>query len=166
MKTYHWLFLAQPYPLPEMLIEPNPAAYLDWTIASWTKTKDLSAFDPAALAEYRLHYATPEHVHATCNDYRAGQTCDLTLDEADRAANKRINCPTLVIWGDAGIPGNVERGAGRPPLDIEAQPLAAWRPWCSDLRGTAIDCGHFLAEENPKAMLAVMLPFLLESAGR
>jgi len=165
MKTYHWLFLAQPYPLPEMLIEPNPAAYLDYTIASWTKTKDLSPFDPAALAEYRLHYATPEHVHATCNDYRAGQTCDLALDEADRAAAKRINCPTLVLWGDAGIPANVEHGAGHPP-DVEAQPLAAWQPWCSDLRGAAVDCGHFLAEENPTAMLAVMLPFLLESAGR
>ena len=46
MKTYHWTFLAQPNPLPEMLIEPNPAAYLDYMIASWTKTKDLSTENP------------------------------------------------------------------------------------------------------------------------
>ena len=53
MKTYHWLFLAQPHPLPEMLIEQNPVGYLDYTIASWTKTKDLSAFSEEALSEYR-----------------------------------------------------------------------------------------------------------------
>ncbi|MGL4295567.1 MAG: alpha/beta fold hydrolase, partial [Aestuariivirga sp.] len=53
MKTYHWLFLAQPNPLPEMLIERAPVAYLDYTLASWTKSKDLSAFSESALAEYR-----------------------------------------------------------------------------------------------------------------
>jgi len=160
MKTYHWLFLAQPNPLPEMLIEPNPASYLDYTIASWTKTKDLSAFDPAALAEYRLHYATPEHVHATCNDYRSGQTYDLKADEADRAAARKIECPTLVLWGDAGIPA-----IKRESDDIEADdPLKTWSAWCTDLRGSAIDSGHFVAEENPQATLAQLLPFFKEFA--
>jgi haloacetate dehalogenase len=156
MKTYHWLFLAQPYPLPEMLIEPNPAAYLDYTIASWTKTRDLSAFDPRALGEYRLHYATPEHVHATCNDYRAGQTCDLAFDEADRAATRKIACPMLAIWGQAGIPS----AAATPAEDVEEDPLSTWRQWCTDVTGAAIDSGHFVAEENPEATLAHLLPFV------
>lgn len=161
MKTYHWLFLAQPNPLPEMLIEPNPAAYLDYTIASWTKARDLSAFDADALAEYRFHYATPEHVHATCNDYRAGQTYDLAADEADRKAGKKIACPTLVLWGDAGIPA-IKRGDD----DIEADdPLKTWRGWCKDVRGAGIDSGHFVAEENPAQTMAHLLPFLREFAG-
>jgi haloacetate dehalogenase len=159
MKTYHWLFLAQPNPLPEMLIEPNPAAYLDYTIASWTKAKDLWAFDPLALAEYRLHYATPEHVHATCNDYRAGQTCDLAFDEADRLAGKKIGCPTLAIWGEAGIPSEV---SGR---DVEQDPLTVWRQWCNNVSGAGVESGHFVAEENPQATLAHLLPFL-EHHGR
>jgi haloacetate dehalogenase len=158
MKTYHWLFLAQPNPLPEMLIEPNPVAYLDYMIASWAKAKDLSSFDPAALAEYRLHFATPEHVHATCNDYRAGQTYDLKADEADRAANRKIDSPTLVLWGDAGIPAT-KRGGD----DVEADdPLKIWGAWCSNLRGSAIDSGHFIPEENPEQTLAQLLPFLRE----
>jgi haloacetate dehalogenase len=158
MKTYHWLFLAQPNPLPEMLIEPNPAAYLDYTIASWAKTKDLSSFDPVALAEYRLHYATPEHVHATCNDYRAGQTYDLKADEADRAAGRKIACPTLVLWGDAGIPA-IKRGG----VDIEADdPLKTWSAWCENLRGAPVDSGHFVTEENPAQTLSHLLPFLME----
>ncbi len=148
MKTYHWLFLAQPNPLPEMLIERAPVAYLDYTLASWTKSKDLSAFSESALAEYRTHYATPEHIHATCNDYRAGATYDLAADEADRAAGKKIACPVLALWGDAGIPSETE------------SPLQAWRPWCDALDGRGIDSGHFMAEENPAATLAALLPFL------
>lgn len=153
MKTYHWLFLAQPNPLPEMLIGPNAAGYLDYTIASWTKARNLSAFSAEALAEYRLHYAMPEHIHAACNDYRAGATCDLRADEADRAAGRRIACPTLAVWGTAGIPSETDG------------PLEAWRDWCGQLEGHGIDSGHFLAEENPAATLAALLPFLTRHAG-
>ena len=148
MKTYHWLFLAQPNPLPEMLIERAPIAFLDYTLASWTKSKDLSAFSEAALAEYRLHYSIPEHIHATCNDYRAGQTCDLAADEADRKTGRRITCPTLTLWGDAGIPSET------------AGPIETWRQWCTQVEGAGIDSGHFVAEENPEQLMAHLVPFL------
>ncbi len=148
MKTYHWLMLAQPHPLPEMLIEPNPVGYLDYTLASWTKAKDLSSFSEDALAEYRLHYATPEHIHATCNDYRAGATYDLAVDEADRAAKRMITCSTLAVWGNAGIPSETDG------------PLATWREWCTSIEGHGVDSGHFIPEENPDALLAALMPFL------
>lgn len=148
MTVYHWPFLAQPHPLPETLIGGNPVFYLDAKLAAWAKTGDLSAFDPEALAQYRLHYAAPETIHATCNDYRAGATFDLEADAADRAAGRRIACPTLALWGEAGIPNETEG------------PLDTWRAWCDDVRGAAVDSGHFLAEENPDATLAHLLPFL------
>jgi haloacetate dehalogenase len=135
-----------------MLIEQNPVGYLDYTIASWTKTKDLSAFSEEALSEYRLHYATPEHIHATCNDYRAGATYDLKADEEDRAAGRRITCPALALWGNTGIPSQFE------------DPLGAWREWCDRVEGHGIDSGHFVAEENPQATLEALLPFLLAHA--
>ena len=148
MKTYHWLFLAQPHPLPEMLIGKSPEAYLDYTIASWTRAKSLVAFHPVALAEYRASYARPDYIHASCNDYRAGQTFDLAADEADRAAGKMIACPTLALWGSAGIPSETDG------------PLAAWREWCADLRGEGIESGHFIPEENPPGLLKALMPFL------
>lgn len=151
MKTYHWLFLAQPHPLPEMLIEAAPIGFLDYTIARWSKSKDLSAFAPAALAEYRLHFSTPEHIHATCNDYRAGQSCDLADDEADRAAGRRITCPLLVLGGDAGIPAEMADLAG------------AWSRWAGKVETGVIAAGHFLPEENPQATLDRLLPFLAEA---
>jgi haloacetate dehalogenase len=148
LRTYHWLFLAQPHPLPEMLIEPAPVSYLDYSLAGWTKARNLAAFDAAALAEYRLHYATPEHIHATCNDYRAGATCDYAHDAADRAAGRRIACPTLALWGDAGIPGETDG------------PQEVWQAWCEKLTVRSIDSGHFVAEENPDAVMAELAPFL------
>ena len=148
MKTYHWLFLAQPHPLPEMLIEPAPAGFLDYTMARWTKAKDLSAFDPRALAEYRLHFSTPDHIHATCNDYRAGQTCDLADDESDRAQGRRIGCPLLALWGDTGIPSTM--------TDLGS----LWSPWARQVTTGVVASGHFLPEENPQATLAHLLPFL------
>ena len=107
-------------------------------------------FDPEALAQYRLHYAAPDTIHASCNDYRAGATYDLEADEADRAEGRKIVCPTLALWGDAGIPNEA------------ASPLDTWRQWCEDVRGASVDSGHFVAEENPKETLEHLLPFLKE----
>lgn len=148
MKTYHWLFLAQPVPLPEMLIGKAPRDYLDYTMASWTKARDLSAFAPGAMEAYRTSFARPDNIHAACNDYRAGATFDLAADEADRAAGRRILCPTLALWGTAGIPSET------------SGPLEAWREWCVLVDGAGVDAGHFIAEENPAGTLAHLLPFL------
>ena len=58
--------------MPEMLIEKDPIGYIDYKMASWTKAKDMSAFDPRALAHYHAFFSDPLRIHATCEDYRAG----------------------------------------------------------------------------------------------
>ncbi|MGI8526986.1 MAG: alpha/beta fold hydrolase [Pseudolabrys sp.] len=146
LKVWHWPFLAQPYPLPETVLNTNSIAYIHLKMASWTKAKDLSAFDPRALAHYDAFYADPLRIHATCEDYRAGATTDLTNDEADRTAGKKIGCPLFALWGAAGIPG-------------DSGPLAIWRDWANEVTGKPIDSGHFVAEENPPATAAALLEF-------
>ena len=143
MKTYHWVFLAQPEPLPETLIAGNSDFYLERTLAP---------FAPEALDHYRAFFRQPARIHATCEDYRAGRTRDLEADEADREAGRKIACPLLAVWGAAGFPG------------ATGGPLAVWREWADDVRGQAIDAGHFVCEENPRATLDALLPFLLEDA--
>ena len=149
MNGYHWTFLAQDHPMPETMIGANPQYYLDWTLASWTASRDLSAFDETALADYRQGFTQAERLYAVCNDYRAGWTYDRTADEKDRDEGRMIQCPLQVLWGSHGIPGKGDAG-----------PLELWQPWCDQVSGGQVDCGHFLAEENPEGTLEGLVPFL------
>jgi haloacetate dehalogenase len=126
---WHWFFLAQPEPLPERLIAAAPDDFYF--------RGDRARFDPEALADYLAAVRDPTVIHAMCQDYRAGATIDHELDEADLAAGRRIQCPLLVLW------------AGRDELGRWFDVLATWRRWADDVRGRAMDCGHYLAEERP-----------------
>jgi haloacetate dehalogenase len=149
MQVYHWTFLAQPAPVPERLITADPIPWLEHTLASWTKPKSLKPFDARALAHYRAAFNNPDRIHAMCEDYRAGASIDPQRDREDVVSGKRVLSPTLVLWGDAGIPA-----AGASPLDIWRATLAP------KAEGSSVDSGHFLPEENPDATLAALLPFL------
>jgi haloacetate dehalogenase len=149
MKIWHWPFLAQAAPLPEMLIGGNPVGYLEWKMASLSGTGDLSPFDERAMEHYRAFIQVPERIHATCEDYRAGWEGDLAADEADRAAGNKITCPVLAAWGGKGIPSET------------TGPLAIWREWASDVRGVTIDSGHYPCEENPEATAKVLIEFFV-----
>jgi haloacetate dehalogenase len=149
---FHWAFLARPAPFPETMIGHDPHFFVDYLLAQWTRAKDLSAFDPRALALYRHHFAKPEVIAATCADYRAGATIDTDIDAADKAAGKTIIAPMLALWG-------AERKNG-----FVNTPLETWKAWCPHVRGSGIESGHFLAEEAPDATLAHLMPFLLEGS--
>jgi haloacetate dehalogenase len=147
MKIWHWMFLAQAEPMPEMLIGKAPVEYWNLKCAALSKAKDLSCFDPRALAHYHAFIQDPTRIHAICEDYRAGQSADLAFDEADRAAGNKIKCPVLALWGDAGVPSET------------SGPLATWREWADDVRGGPIDSGHYVCEEAPDAVSAALLDF-------
>lgn len=149
--AYHWQLLAQPAPLPEMLLSSNPIFYLDRKLTSYSGGKSLDVFPPDVLEHYRAQMSDPARVHAICEDYRAGAAIDRRLDAEDRVAGRRIKCPTLALWGTKYV-GN----GGANPVEI-------WRSWCDDVVGTEISAGHYLAEENPKATVAALLEFLLGS---
>lgn len=148
LSIYHWMFLAQPFPLPETLIDGAPDFFLETKLAAWGKTRDLSFFDAAAFAAYRRQIRDPARVHAMCEDYRAGAGIDYEQDAADREAGKRIEVPALVLWGAGGL-----TPTGETPLHV-------WQRWASNVRGMGIDSGHYLPEENPPDTLAALIPFL------
>jgi haloacetate dehalogenase len=147
-RAWHWSFLALPAPFPETMIGKDPLFFFDWRAARGTKVKNLSAFDPRALAHYHAFFNDPVRIHAICEDYRAGRTTDLAHDEADRAAGKKITCPMLAIWGAAGgVPAETD------------DPLATWREWATDVRGFGVDSGHYLAEEVPQLTAQALIDF-------
>jgi haloacetate dehalogenase len=139
---YHWFFLIQPDELPERLIGADPAFYLRWTLEHWCGTPD--ALAEAAVAEY-LRCFDAATIHATCEDYRAGATVDLADEAADQ--NRRIVCPLLLLWSATGT-------------GVLYDVLAIWRERAHDVRGRALDCGHFLPEERPEAVVDELRAFL------
>ena len=148
MKVFHWTFLAQPYPLPEMLIGKAPVEYLEWKMKAWNGKGDAGVFDPRAFEHYCTAFKQPARIHASCEDYRAGQTTDFANDDADQKAGRKIAAPLLALWGVSGIPA-----AGESPLDV-------WKRWAVNVSGKAIPCGHFLPEEAPQETAAELIPFL------
>ncbi len=137
--------LTKPAPIPETLIGGAPDTWLDMCFGGWAGTA--GAFTPEARAEYRRGFATPEGIHATCEDYRAGATVDCDHDAATIAAGAKIAAPLLALWGTRGLVGR------------RFDPLAAWRDYAADVRGQALPCGHFLPEEAPDETLAALLDF-------
>lgn len=141
---WHWSFLAQPHPFPEQLIAGDPETFFFRRQFRGI----LRSFD--AYPEYAGYCRDPHVVHAMCEDYRAGAGYDRLLDEADMKAGRKIGCPVQVLWGAKGAVG-----AWYDPLEV-------WRAWAEDVRGEAIDCGHFLPEEKPAETLAALRGFFGE----
>ncbi|KAF5984608.1 haloacetate dehalogenase H-1 [Fusarium coicis] len=157
LKAYHWLFLAQPDPFPERMIEgtDNGKHYLEHTLASWTRKKSLEDFDERALEEYREAYCNGKRIHSTCEDYRAGAFLDMVYDEKDLQEGNKIQAPMLAIWGNAGVSAESLQNKSEGPLEI-------WQKYARNVRGKALECGHFIPEEDPEGLAEVLVPFLLE----
>jgi len=143
---FHWFFLIRPFPFPETLISADPELYLRHTLGS--RPAGLAPFSPEAYAEYARCIQDPGTIHGLCEDSRASAGIDLDHDRADLAEGRKVTCPMLALWGAQGAVGKV------------VDPLAEWRLVAADVRGKALDAGHYLPEEVPEAVLAEVLPFL------
>ena len=148
---WHWFFLIQPSPLPERLIEADPAAYV--TDLMGGRSSGLAPFDPRALAEYQRCLAEPGAARSLCEDYRASATIDLEHDRADRDAGRKLTMPVLVLWGERGV------------IEKCFHPLDEWRRVADDVRGRSLPCGHYVPEEAPEQLVAEVLGFLMRSPG-
>ena len=135
---WHWFFLIQPAPLPERLIEADPAGYVRDLMDRGNA--GLAPFDARALAEYQRCLALPGAAHGLCEDSRAAASVDLEDDRADREAGRMLTMPVLAMWGEQGV---VHRCFA---------PLDEWRRVALDVRGGPLRCGRYIAEEAPERL--------------
>ncbi|HBR99254.1 MAG TPA: alpha/beta hydrolase [Gammaproteobacteria bacterium] len=147
---YHWFFLIQPDGLPERMIGADPAYYLHEKLQRWSAPG--AVFAEEAVAEYARCFATPEAIHASCEDYRAAASIDLTHDEEDM--HKKISCPLLVLWGAQGF---VHR-----TYDV----LSVWCNRAERAEGKTLDCGHFLPEEASADVCEELMRFFADASYR
>ena len=143
---WHWFFFGQTEKPAERVISADPEA--------WYRPNREQMGDEN-YADYLRAIHDPEVVHAMMEDYRAGLGIDRAHDEADRAAGRRVHCPSLVLW------------ATRDDMEeLYGDPLDVWSAWADDLRGGAIESGHHIAEEAPEALVAQLRGFLRASPAR
>ena len=141
---YHWFFLIQRFPLPETLLSKQVPHYILGRIGRGPG--GIKVFEKKAVAEYVRAFRDPRTIHATCEDYRAAAGIDLLHDKKD--LKSKIKMPVLVLWGKKGV------------IEMMFKPLSDWREVAKDVRGRALDCGHFLPEEAPAAVLRELRRFL------
>lgn len=144
-----WSLLAQPEPLPERLLSADPAAVVDDALHNWGS--DAGAFPVEVRREYVQALSTIEAVHAICEDYRAAITIDRDLDDRDHRAGRCIRCPTLVLWSKGSALDHW--------YDSDGGVMGIWKRWAADVRGHAIEGGHFFPEQNPAAAIAQLGSF-------
>jgi len=136
---YHWFFLIQEAPLPEQMLKAVGPQYILMRLGRG-KT-GIKVFDKRALAEY-VRCFDP---HSTCEDYRAAATIDLVHDRKNKA---KITMPVLALWGRQGV------------IAALFNCLRDWREVATDVRGRALQCGHFIPEEKPAELVAELRSFL------
>jgi haloacetate dehalogenase len=141
--AWHLYLMAQPKDLPERMIE----AVAEDLFASF-----LDAWDPTGQTfppEVRRHYidASCAAVPSIVADYRASAGIDIDHDAADRAAGRTLKMPVTVVQQDWGA-----------ALGYDAEGI--WRDWAPDLAHHTLDLGHFMAEEAPERITALLRELL------
>jgi haloacetate dehalogenase len=144
-RVWHWLFHMVP-DLPEALTAGREDVYLRWLYRAWAYNP--AAIEEEAIQEYLRCFRQPGAMRAGFEDYRAGGTTDLEHDRADRG--RKVAAPTLVLWG-----------ADRMAQSVDM--LGVWRARCERVEGWAVpECGHFIPEEQPAAVIDAVLRFSRE----
>jgi haloacetate dehalogenase len=149
-----WSLLAQREPLPERLIAAAPAAVVDNALHGWGSSS--TAFSAEVRSAYIDALRDPAHVHAICEEYRAAAAIDCDHDECDRAKERKIKCPVLVLWSRSGPLGTWYQDYGGP--------LGLWSRWAEEVDGTPLNFGHFFPEEAPRETADLLMRFLEGSA--
>ena len=140
---YHWFFLIQQAPLPERMLAGLGPFYIFKRLGRGKS--GLKHFSKKAMAEYVRAFRDPRTIHATCEDYRAAASIDLIHDRQD--SRKKLKMPLLALWGKQGV------------VEALFDCLADWREVAGDVRGRALNCGHFIPEEKPNDLVAELRRF-------
>jgi haloacetate dehalogenase len=138
--AFHLYLMAQPAGLPEQMIGASSDAFFGYFLDAWSIGPD------AIPADVRAEYlrACRDAVPSIVADYRATATIDIEHDRADLDAGNRLTMPVTVVQQDWGA-----------QLGFDA--AATWRPWATDLRHVTTRAGHFMAEEAPQDVAALIL---------
>ena len=148
--SWHWNFMIQPPDFPERMMASVPARwYMEKKLGK--AGIGLAPFTDEAFDEY-VRCFDEKTIRGSCGDYRAAATIDFEYDSADVEAGRRLTQPTLVLWGRVSHTGRVYG-------DV----LKIWREYADDVRGRALECGHYVPEHAPDDVYDDLMAFFKPS---
>ncbi|MDR3564995.1 MAG: alpha/beta hydrolase [Negativicutes bacterium] len=146
LHSYHWFFMSQPYDFPERLLTSNLEYYMKKKLEKHMHGQ--GGLTAETVAEY-IRCATPEQIHAVCEDYRAAATIDFQMDTEDYEAGRKITCPVLVVWGD------------KSHVQLHFSPREAWPQYAENIVDmVAVPAGHYPQEQAPDEVYQALHKFL------
>ncbi|NJP68936.1 alpha/beta fold hydrolase [Streptomyces spiramenti] len=146
--AFHLYLMAQPPGLPERMIDAAGDAFFGHFLDSWARDR---AAIPSAVRE-RYLAASRAAVPSVVADFRASAGVDLRHDRDDRKAGRLLGMPVSVLQQDWSA-----------ALGYDARAL--WGSWAPRLRHRTVDCGHFMAEEDPDTVVAALRELLADDGG-
>lgn len=126
--------------LPEALVAGRERVYLSWFYQHYCRNPE--AISDADIDEYMRTYSQPGAMKAGFEYYRA------YFQDSDRGreyAQTKLQMPVLAIGADSVYGASVEQCMKRGAIDVEGIVIA--------------NCGHFVPEEQPKALIDYILNF-------
>jgi pimeloyl-ACP methyl ester carboxylesterase len=129
--------------LPELLIAGREREFLEWMFEA--KSADWkTSFDPATLDIYSKAYSAPGRWSGGMGYYRS---IFVSIAQNQATALTPLPMPVLAIGGSLGLAGAMATSIAHAAIHVQ---------------GAVIEqCGHYIAEERPKQLLAILLPFSL-----
>lgn len=146
---WHWFFLIQEAPLPEILMVGNGRGWIEKTMGGRYGI-GLDGFREECVESYIAQMGDMETVHGMCEDYRAAAGVDLEEAREDIEKGRKIECPLRVLWGAKGV------------IEAQFDALREWRKVSKAgvVSGESVDCGHHIPEEAPEAVVKQIKEFL------
>ncbi|CAG7566032.1 unnamed protein product [Fusarium equiseti] len=148
---FHWFFLIQSSPMPEMLITAKPRELAEMFMGG-RQGDGISIFEPECFEIYAKSLADYDIVHAMCNDYRASATLDLEEAKKDLESGRKIKSPLLVLWGKHGV------------IEKCFDAVQEWKDVADEgveVKGRSVDSGHYIPEQAPDEVVAAIKEFLV-----
>jgi pimeloyl-ACP methyl ester carboxylesterase len=138
-RAWHWHFHQRPG-LPEILIAGRQVAYFRDIVNRFAFHAD--RISDSDIADYAAAYGPPESLHASFEMYRAFPA-NATFNQAHRDP---LELPIVLVGADHS------GGALLSPMSASLQTLGISRVVVE----TIPDSGHFIANEQPEALIAVI----------
>ncbi len=146
---WHWFFLIQAAPMPERMMVRDAQGWVEGTMGGRYGV-GMGAFRAECVESYVGQVGDEEAVHGMCEDYRAGAGVDLEEAREDMERGRVVECPLRVLWGRKGV------------IEALFDALGEWRKVSGEgvVSGESVDCGHYIPEEAPEAVVRHIREFL------